>query len=328
MGPLQLSSAPSPSLLDRLLDFAVVPGFASVGYRLRSRDWSAPPDLEGTSVLVTGASSGLGVATCEILAAAGAQVHMLVRNEGRGEEARARISERTGSGSLRVWTCDVSDLASVRSFADGFAQEVPRLDALINNAGVMPSERTRTADGIELTFATNVAGPFLLTSLLLPGLRAAGQARVVNVSSGGMYTAKLDGNDPQLDEREFDGTRFYAHTKRCEVVLTELWQERHEEIGVSFHSTHPGWADTPGVTDALPGFAKVMGPFLRDAKQGADTFAWLCWAPEPLAAPGSFWHDRCPRPTHRVPWTRESAEARVKLWSECARLTGVEAPTA
>ena len=89
---------------------------------------------------------------------------------------------------------------------------------------------------------------------------------------------------------------------------------------MTFHSTHPGWADTPGVQDSLPGFRKVMGPFLRDARQGADTSAWLGAGPDLKA--GSLWHDREPRPVHRVPWTRESADERQRLWAECARLSG------
>lgn len=306
-------------VLDRALDWAVVPGFTSLGHRLRSRDWQPAPDLSGHRMLVTGASSGLGAATCELLAAAGAEVNMLVRDLEKGERVRAGIAQRTDGASLRLWRCDVSDLSSVRSFAAAFMSDGLALDALVNNAGVMPGERTRSADGFELGFATNVLGPFLLTELLLAALRRASAARVVNVSSGGMYTAKLDADDPQLAKREYNPSRFYAHTKRCEVILTELWQER-EGDGVSFHSTHPGWADTPGVQESLPGFRRVMKPLLRDEGQGADTIAWLCWATEPLERPGRFWHDRAPRPTHRVPWTRESASDRERLWNECARL--------
>ena len=197
---------------------------------------------------------------------------------------------------------------------------MPKLDALVNNAGAMPPERTMSADGIELTFAINVTGPLLLALELLPTLGAAAPGRVVNVSSGGMYSAKLDEDDLQLEKREYDPVRFYAHTKRCEVILTELCQDRLGSQGVTFNSTHPGWADTPGVQDSLPTFRKMMGPVLRDARQGADTLAWLCWAPEPVADPGRFWHDRKPRPTHKLPRTKESPEARERLWDECNRL--------
>lgn len=308
--------------IDRLLDWAVVPGFAATGYRLRSRGWEAAPDLAGGRVLVTGASSGLGAAACELLAQAGAEVHMLVRNRSKGEDVRAGIGERVGEARLRLWECDVSALDSVRAFATAFLAEGLPLAALVNNAGVMPPERTNSADGFELGFATNVLGPFLLTGLLLPALRAGAPSRVVNVSSGGMYSAKLDADDLQLERRDYNPPRFYAHAKRCEVILAELWQERLAGTGVTAHSMHPGWADTPGVQDSLPGFHRLMGPLLRDERQGADTMAWLCWAPEPQARPGHFWHDRAVRATHKVPWTRESAEARERMWAECVRLSG------
>ena len=245
--------------IDRLLDWAVVPGFAATGYRLRSRGWEAAPDLAGRRVLVTGASSGLGAAACELLAEAGAEVHMLVRNRSKGEDVRAGIGERVGDARLRLWECDVSALDSVRAFAAAFLAEGLPLAALVNNAGVMPPERTNSADGFELGFATNVLGPFLLTGLLLPALRAAAPSRVVNVSSGGMYSAKLDAHDPQLERRDYNPPRFYAHAKRCEVILAELWQERLAGTGVTAHSMHPGWADTPGVQDSLPGFHRLMG---------------------------------------------------------------------
>ena len=308
--------------VDRLLDFTVVPGFSSIGYRLRKSGFEPTPDLTGRTILVTGASSGLGAATCAILAEAGAAVHLLVRDPAKGESTRAALAARTGGDGLRVWECDVSRPGSIRDFAAAFAAEVPSLQALVHNAGVLPPERTHTPEGIELTFATNVVGPFLLTALLLPALEAGAPSRVINVSSGGMYTARLRGDDLQLESSEFDGARFYAHTKRCEVVLTELWQERVAGTGVTFHSMHPGWADTRGVKDSLPRFHRVMGPILRDPRAGADTIAWLCWADEPAADPGRFWHDRQPRPTHRGGRTRESEEDRAKLWAECERLSG------
>jgi dehydrogenase/reductase SDR family member 12 len=245
---------------------------------------------------------------------------MLVRDIQKGERVLAGISERTGSDELRLWRCDISEQEAIREFAAAFTKDVPQLDALVNNAGVMPPERVKSVDGIELSFATNVTGPLLLALELMPGLRAAGPGRVVNVSSGGMYGAKLDADDLQLERRDYDPVRFYAHTKRCEVILTELCQEHLGGEGVTYHSTHPGWADTPGVQDSLPGFRKVMGPFLRDALQGADTSAWLCWAPEPIRRPGLFWHDRKPRATHKLPNTKESQVARERLWTECNRL--------
>lgn len=312
-------------LLDRAFDWTVVPGYSRLGYAVRSRSWedrNPEKRLDGWSVLVTGAGSGIGAAVSERLARGGATVHMLVRNRERGEETRARIAERTGSERLELELCDVSSLASVREFASRFAAEHPELHVLVNNAGTMAPERTHTDEGFELTFATNVLGPFLLTNLLLPALRRGAPSRIINVSSGGMYSQRLDPDDLQLERRDYHPAAFYAHTKRCEVVLTELWAERLRGSGVSVHSMHPGWADTPGVQTSLPRFRKLMRPLLRDADQAADTVVWLAGSPEAANRSGLFWHDRRPRPMHRVPWTRETPADRQRLWDECERLTG------
>ena len=310
--------------LDGAMDWTVLPGYSRIGIAVRRRFWNQRPDagLAGSTVLVTGASSGIGAAASEIFASAGASVHMLVRDREKGERVRRSIEARTGSERLRVEVCDLSTLASVRAFAADFAGREPELQVLVNNAGVMPPERTHTAEGFELAFATNVLGPFLLTNLLLAQLRNGAPSRVINVSSGGMYTERLDAEDLQLDRRDYDPPAFYAHTKRCEVILTELWAERMRGSGVSFHSMHPGWADTPGVQASLPTFRRLLRPLLRDSFEAADTIVWLASAPEPAAASGRFWHDRAARPTHRLPRTRETAADRQRLWERCAALSG------
>jgi NAD(P)-dependent dehydrogenase (short-subunit alcohol dehydrogenase family) len=315
-------------LLDSLLDLFVAPGYTKVGYRLRGLSWSSATagSLAGGSALVTGASSGLGEMACEGLARAGARVHMLVRDLERGRAARGRIRSRLeGDSHLELHACDLADLAAVRRFAPGFTAGEPRLDVLVHNAGLLPAERQRTGDGFEVAFATNVLGPFVLTSLLVGALRFGHHPRVINVSSGGMYTARLDVDDPQLDEGEFNGPSFYAHTKRAEVALTEIWAERLADFGISCHSMHPGWADTPGLARSLPRFHRLMRPLLRDAREGADTIVWLATAaPEEVdERSGAFWHDRRPRPKHLLPWTRESREERERFWAECARLGGL-----
>jgi NAD(P)-dependent dehydrogenase (short-subunit alcohol dehydrogenase family) len=137
-----------------------------------------------------------------------------------------------------------------------------------------------------------------------------------------MYTARLDVDALLATTGDFDGTRAYAQTKRAEVVLAEQWAERLRERGVVVHSMHPGWVDTPGVQEALPTFRRVMGPLLRDADAGADTIVWLGAADEPLRSSGRFWHDREERPTHRVPWTRESDAERRRLWEALQEAAG------
>ena len=150
------------SLLDSVLDRTVVGGYTNVGYRIRSRGWSASElqQMHGKVVLVTGASSGLGFDAAEGFARLGATVWLAVRSRERGEQARARIAEHSGNGDVHVGLCDLSNLESVRQFAGRFGDQASRLDVLVNNAGVMTRERAFSADGIELTLATNVVGPF------------------------------------------------------------------------------------------------------------------------------------------------------------------------
>jgi dehydrogenase/reductase SDR family protein 12 len=308
--------------LDEAMDWAVLPGYSRLGHAVRAR--LLPPGslgLTGRSVMLTGASSGIGEAACAQLAGGGATVHMVVRDRERGERARSRIPG--AAEATRLHLCDVSSLESVRELAAGFLASNERLDVLVNNAGVLPRQRSYTADGFELTFATNVLGPFLLTALLLPALRRAAPSRVVNVSSGGMYTARIDLADLQLDRKKFDGARFYAHTKRAEVILSEEWGRRLAADRIAVHSMHPGWVATPGVAGSLPRFNRLMGPLLRDPGAGAETIVWLAGSGEAAHTTGEFWHDRRPRPKHRVPWTRESAEERSRLFAECERLCGL-----
>ena len=277
---------------------------------------------------MTGGSSGIGEAACEGFVAAGAQVRMLVRNRERGEAAVSRIESRLPGANelIEVEVCDLSRLADVRRFAESFQTRCDRLDVLVHNAGVLPQQRTHTEDGVELTFATNVLGPFLLTSLLLPSLLAAAPSRVITVSSGGMYTARLRPDDLQLEDEAFDGARFYAHTKRAQVALNHTWAESIPAGRIAFHAMHPGWVDTPGLRTSLPRFRRLMGPLLRDADQGADTVVWLGTQPHLEPATGGFWHDRAPRPEHRLRSTRETAEDRERLWRECERLPWPRGP--
>jgi len=309
------------SLLDTALDLSILGGYTSVGYRIRSRGWSALPRMEGKVVLITGATSGLGLAAAGGFARLGATVWLAVRNRERGEAAQARILEHLGEADVHLGLCDLSRLDSVRQFAERFTAEAPRLDVLVNNAGVLTQKRELSADGIELTLATNVIGSFLITQLLIPMLERSAPSRIVNVSSGGMYTQKLRVDDLQSEREDFDGPTVYARTKRAEVVLTEMWAQRLAGTGVTVHAMHPGWADTAGVRSSLPRFYRATRPLLRSPDQGADTIVWLGAAKEPAETSGRFWHDRRRRPTHLLPGTRETEEERGRLWAECVALS-------
>jgi dehydrogenase/reductase SDR family member 12 len=301
----------------------VILDYTKLGYAVRSRRWdeSDLAGMDGRVVIVTGATSGLGEAAASGFARLGASVWLVARNRERGERTRARIAADTGSDDVHVGICDLSDLRSVRRFAEQCETGPGRLDVLVNNAGVLTEERSLSRDGIELTLATNVVGPFLLTKLLTPLLLRSAPARVINVSSGGMYTQGLHVDDLQSTRGKFNGTVAYARTKRIEVVLSELLAWRLDGTGVVVNAMHPGWVDTPGLRTSLPGFHRVLGRLLRTPEQGADTIVWLGSAPQAAQASGAFWFDRARRRTHLLPWTREGDGDRRRLWAEVERLS-------
>lgn len=305
------------SLLDTALDRAVVPGYTSLGYKIRQLDWGDDPSdraLRGRTALVTGANRGIGKAIAAGMAGLGARVLLTVRDRDKGEQARADIIADDPDADVAVAVCDVSDLTGVRAFAAELSATTSRLDVLVHNAGVLPAERSESPQGHELTLATHVLGPMLLTELLAPLLGDSGDPRVILMSSGGMYTQPLPVNDPEYLNGRYRGAIAYARTKRIQVAFTPILARRWP--GIRVYSMHPGWADTPGVADSLPGFRRLTGPLLRSAEEGADTAVWLA-ATRPAPPTGRFWHDRRERPQHYVLSTRSSDVARERLWRYC-----------
>jgi NAD(P)-dependent dehydrogenase (short-subunit alcohol dehydrogenase family) len=311
------------TLVDDALELAVVPSFTDVGFRLRRSllGWEDLADLrmDGRVVAITGATSGLGLASARMLSRMGAGLRLLVRDPGRG----ARLAEELG-GDVEIHAVDMSDLSSVRRAVDELMAAGSRLDVLINNAGALLTERRESVDGYEMTFATMVLGPFVLTNGLVSLLERAGDlgpARVITVASGGMYLERVHLDDLQMEREPYRGSVAYARAKRAQVVLTREWARRLRDHGIVAHAMHPGWADTPGVEASLPTFRRIVGPFLRAPEQGADTIVWLAAAEEPTRSTGRFWLDRRPRAVDRLPSTRSTAAERAALWSACERLT-------
>ena len=303
-------------LWDSALDRSLL-GYSSLGYDLRRRagrlDDLPSAALVGQLAVVTGAANGLGKATALGLAALGAEVRIVVRSRKRGEQARDEIRAAVPRCSIGVDICDVSSLTEVREFA----QSLEAVNVLIHNAGVMPAARAQTAEGHEVCLATHVLGPHLMTHLTMPAMRAAGAARVIWVSSGGMYTQRLNLDDIEYVHNEYKPTTAYARTKRMQVALAREWGHRLRADRITVHSAHPGWADTPGVAESLPTFRRIVGPVLRTPKQGADTLVWLATAAEAAIGTGGFWHDRKQRTEHYGPWTKESNEERSRLFELC-----------
>jgi NAD(P)-dependent dehydrogenase (short-subunit alcohol dehydrogenase family) len=309
---------------DRLLDASILFSFDRSGYRRHAARFARDDlevDLSGRVALVTGANSGIGFETALALAARGATVWMLCRDRTRGTRALREVRRRSGSRRVHLALLDVSDLAAVRAFAAGF--RASRIDILVHNAGVLPGARVESADGHELTLATHVLGPWLLTRALRPKLLASADARVVIVSSGGMYTQRLSLEDCEWRRRPYDGVAAYAQTKRMQVAMARLLAEDLPAGTVTVSAMHPGWADTPAVRSSLPRFWSVMHGRLRTPAEGADTVVWLAASGRARGRSGRFWFDRAERSPHLLPWTRETAADRAALRAFCERHAGL-----
>ena len=311
------------NVVSSILDAAVVPGFSRIGHDVRSRlmKWESVPRmrLDGRVIVITGPTSGLGLATANMLASTGARLVLVARNYEKCQQVAVELRTRHPQLHIDVVVADMGDLLSVAHASREIRNMCPRVDVLVHNAGALLQNRQESPQGLELTVASHVLGPFLMTTMLRDVLRGA-NGRVVTVSSGGMYAATLPHiqNEKCPEVHPYNGSRQYALAKRLQVTLNEIWA--HEEPAIEFVAMHPGWADTPGVQESIPGFRKVTRPILRSAEQGADTIAWLS-AVNPLPSQsGTFWCDRETRSIHKTPTTKKSdtKSSREALWKWCA----------
>ncbi len=307
-----------------LADKSVIWSFGKTGYAIRRRTFHENDlnvDLFHKVALVTGANSGLGFITARELARRGAEVYLLCRNAERGQAALVEIRREIPEARVTLELVDMSSLASVRDFVDRFAPR--KVDILVHNAGVLPDQRIMTDEGIELTWATHVAGPFLMTQLLEDKLAQAHGARVVLVSSGGMYLQKLDLDDLDWKNHDFDGLTAYANSKRAQVILAEMWAERLADKQVNVNSMHPGWVDTGAVKTSMPRFYNFMRDLLRTPEQGADTLVWLAASPAVEGVSGHFWFDRERKDPYAVPFKHEDEDDRERLWQQLMTASGL-----
>ena len=309
-----------------ILDAAIAPGFSRIGYAVRSRlnNWQSIQSYEctGKVFVITGPTAGLGRALTFQLAATGAELVLVARNPEKLAELVAELKVQFPASTFHSVIADVSDLSAVASASQQIVSLVPRIDALIHNAGALLPHRELTSDGREVTVTAHVLGPHLMTTMLLEVLRTC-HGRVITVSSGGMYAAALPTADSQftleMQPEKYDGTRQYAIAKRAQVTLNEMWATREPEI--FFAAMHPGWADTPGVQSSLPQFRRFTQPILRTSDQGADTTAWLAAVPECPGESGKFWSDREVRSIHKTLMSRraDTPAARAMLWAWCEK---------
>ena len=320
------------TIVDALLELSIVGSFSRAGSSVRRGlfDWQPLPAaaLDGRTVLVTGPTSGLGREMAGAFTSLGARVVLVGRNQETLEAVAATLEREHGPDRVTAVVADLASLNSVGSAVDQILAAEPRLDVIADNAGAMFPSRRESPDGIEATLATMVVGPFALVAGLLPLLRRTGSARVIAVTSGGMYAQPLRLDDLAWRRRAWNGPRAYAQAKRAQVALVREWARRLPAAEVTFNAMHPGWADTPGLSASLPGFSRLMGPLLRTPAEGVDTALWLAAAPDVAGLTGRLYLDRQPRPFDRTPQTRLSAAQRRALWDAVVRLAGLEDPIA
>ena len=296
------------------------------------------PDQSGRIAIVTGASSGIGADAAEALAGRGAEVILAVRNHVRGEAIQARIAAIHAGSRVTVSVVDMADLGSIRAFAERTLAALPRIDILLNNAGLgLQSKRAVTVDGFERQFATNHLGPFALTGLLMPGLLQSSAPRVVAISSIAHRRATIDFADLQ-GEAKYNPGKAYGQSKLADLMFALALDRRARAAGSKLVSVaaHPGIATTGFIAATeMPAIVAraanaLVGLFGQDSARGA--LPGLYAATMPGVAGGQYWGPDGwleikgdPAPGRISPQASDRA-AQDRLWEESERLTGVTYP--
>ncbi|WP_313676870.1 SDR family NAD(P)-dependent oxidoreductase [Mycolicibacterium sp.] len=295
------------------------------------------PDQSGRLAIVTGSNTGLGYDTARVLAGRGAQVVMAVRDTAKGEAAAARIRQLTPGATVSVQKLDLGSLASVREAGAAMAAAYPRVDLLINNAGVMYPPKSTTADGFELQFGTNHLGHFALTGLLLPNLLEVDRSRVVVVASiAHNIKAKIDFDDLTWEKRKYDRVAAYGQSKLANLMFAFDLQRRLAAANAKTIAVaaHPGVAATelvrhiPGAS--LPGVNWISGKLLNTAEMGA--LPTLRAATDPAVKGGQYWGPDGFREMRGYPVLATSSKqardvaVQERLWKVSEELTGVTFP--
>lgn len=280
--------------------------------------------MAGKTVLVTGGTGGIGLATATGLGRLGATVGIIGRDPARAAAAADRI-RAAGAPDVRAFAADLSAQREVRAVAEQVLTAYPRLDVLVNNVGGYWATRHTTEDGLERTFAVNHLAPFLLTNLLLDRLTASAPARVVTVSSGAQAMGRLDFDDLQ-GLRSYRGQRAYNQSKLANVMFTYELARRLEGTGVTANVLHPGVVRTSFGQEDSAGWMRLMvplvRPFMKSPEQGARTSIHLASSPELDGVSGKYFADGRAKPSSRASY---DVEAAGRLWQVSAELVGLHA---
>lgn len=270
-------------------------------------------------VLITGATSGIGMEAAKSLAQKGMKLVLPVRNLSKGIALSEEIHQITGNGHVDLFECDLSSLDSIRSFAQAFNQKYDRLDVLINNAGIWEMKRRESEDGVELTFAVNHLAPFLLTNLLLDKLKASAPSRIINVSSEAHRVGRIRFGDLE-GKRRWSWMGSYAQSKLANILFTRHLASKLEGTGVVANCLHPGVVSTH-LFDKMPAF--LHGPMklvMIPPKKGAETTVFLASSPQAQQVSGEYFAKKKVRKTTNYAHNIEVAE---KLWKVSRQYTGL-----
>ncbi|MEO2214652.1 SDR family oxidoreductase [Paenibacillus amylolyticus] len=276
--------------------------------------------MSNQTAIVTGANSGMGLATTIELARQGYRVIMACRSEKRGQEALQEAVRQSGSSAIELMLCDLGSLESIRQFARTFRERHDRLDVLVNNAGVVMVKRKETSDGFEQSIGINHLGHFLLTLLLIEPLKVAKQGRVVNVSSGAYKAGKIHFEDPHL-HKGYNPIKSYAQSKLANVLFTRALARKLSGTSVTVNCLHPGAVGTSIGVDRNTGFGtRIMAfvgklPFFLSPEEGARTAVYLATSPEVVGITGRYFYQQKEQQlkTHAVD---DASAERFWTWSE------------
>jgi len=277
--------------------------------------------INGKICIITGANSGIGKATALGLAKLGAKVVMLCRIKTRGEEAQNEIITKSGNRSIDLLLADLSSQSSIRQFVLEFEKKYDKLDVLINNAGVNPSKRYETIDGIEKAFAINTLAPFLLTNLLLPILKNSVHARIINVASA-VQSKSINFENLQL-KKHFRSWKAYSQSKTALIVITYEFARRLSGTGVTCNCLHPGAVksninrDYKGI---IKFFTKLFFCFAKSPKKGAETSIYLASSQDVEKISGKYFIDKKEEKSKDITYNTDIAK---RLWDVCADLTNI-----
>jgi len=280
--------------------------FTSIGYYARRFFWQQTAnDLAGKTVLITGASGGIGSSVVKDSISSGATVIAAARNQSKLNALRDTLEPNTKEQMVDA-VYDLSLQSEIIKLVESCEARGSKIDVLVNSVGLMIHNLSITEEGFETSFATNLLNHYMLTTELLNRGLLADDAVVINVSSGGMYNAPLVLEGMNLQNAAYNGGVAYTLHKRSQVELTKYWRQQHKDSNMKFYVMHPGWVDTEGVKTALPTFRKIMQFILRDEAMGADTINWLAKQKPDQVGNEKIWFDRKPRKIHLSESTKKS----------------------